>query len=118
VNLRVERESLDSATVGAGVRARAIFRLDRDLVLIPELRSEWTQQLADRQRRVDASFQDSLAGSSFRVHGTELHRNAGLAGIAWTVRDSSGFEARFGYDLGFDADRVAHGISVSVNAAW
>ena len=52
------------------------------------------------------------------ARGTELHRNAGLAGIAWTVRDSSGFEARFGYDLGFDADRVAHGISVSVNAAW
>ena len=35
-----------------------------------------------------------------------------------SAEDFRGFEARFGYDLGFDADRVAHGISVSVNAAW
>lgn len=118
VNLRASREKLDSVKVGAGLRARAIFRLDQDLVLIPELHGEWSQQLADRSRRVDASFQDAFAGSSFRVYGTELPRNAGLAGIAWTVRSPQGLSTRFGYDVSYDADRVAHAIGVTVDWSW
>ena len=74
-------------------------------------------RLADRDRRVDARLRDATL-SSFTVRGTELQRNAGTTGIAWVVRNSEGFEARFGYDVGYDADRVAHAIGVAVNAAW
>ena len=118
VNIHASREKLDSIKVGAGLRARAIFRLDENLLLIPELHGEWSQQLADRDRRVDASFQDALAGSSFRVYGTELPRNAGLAGIAWTVRGPQGIATRFGYDVSYDADRVAHAVGVTVDWSW
>lgn len=118
VNLHIAREKIDAATVGAGLRLRARFVIDGDLVFAPEVHSEWSQQLADRDRRLDGAFQDALAGSTLRVYGTELKRNAGLTGVAWVVRSTEGLEARFGYDVGYDADRVAHSVAVSVTASW
>lgn len=117
VNLEVDRRSWNTASVGAGLRVRTIFRITRDFVWMPELHSEWSQQLADRDRRVDARFQDAAA-SSFSVRGTELHRNSGTTGVSWVVRSDDGFEARFGYDVGYDTDRVAHAFGVTLNALW
>jgi outer membrane autotransporter protein len=118
VNLRVSGETLDSLAVGAGLRARAIFRIDADLVILPELRSEWSQQLLDRDRRVDARFQDALAGSSIRVYGTEPHRNSGLTGVGWSVRTPTGFEARFGYDVGYGSDVLEHAVGLEIGGRW
>ena len=68
VNLHASREEIDSALVGAGIRARAIFHLDADLVILPEIHAEWNQQVADRDRRVDATLEGATAGSRTRVY--------------------------------------------------
>ena len=118
VNLHISRDELNTAAVGAGLRLRANFELVDGLRLIPEIHSQWSQQLADRDRRLEGAFQDAIAGSKLRIYGTELHRNAGLTGVAWTVRSPNGLEARFGYDIGYDTDRVAQSVSVSATAWW
>ena len=89
-----------------------------DLVILPEIHAEWNQQVADRDRRVDATLEGATAGSRTRVYGTELHRNGGLAGTAWTVRSSQGLDLRFGYDVGYGTDRVSHAVGVTINATW
>jgi len=118
VNLHLSRDAIDSATVGLGLRLRASFALDANLTFTPEIHSEWSQQLGDRERRIEGAFQDALEGSTLRTYGTELHRNAGVTGVAWVVRNAQGFEARFGYDIGYDTDRIAQTVAVSVTASW
>ena len=118
VNLHLERDDLNTATVGAGLRLRGHFAIGDGLMLVPELHSQWSAQLADRDRELNGAFQDAIAGSRLRIYGTELHRNSGLTGVAWTVRNTDGFETRFGYDIGYDTDRVAQSVSVSLTAWW
>jgi len=118
VSLRIEREKLDTLRVGIGTRLRAIFQMENDLWLLPELRAEWHQHLLDRERRVSANFVSAAASPGFTIYGADVQSHSASIGIDWTVRSESGFEAALDYELGIDADRIANFIGVRVGTHW
>ena len=118
VNLRIDREKLETLRFGLGTRLRTVVQVDRELWMLPEIRGEWRHQILDRDREVDAAFAGATAGSRFKVRGARLERHAGSLGVGWTVRSRSGFEAGLEYELGIDAERLAHGVGLRIGSYW
>ncbi|MEZ4217884.1 MAG: autotransporter domain-containing protein [Myxococcota bacterium] len=117
-SLDVARERLDSVVVGAGTRLRAAFEIERDVWLLPEVYGEWQQEVADRDRAIDARLVGQTTSARLLVRGAELQRNGANAGVAWTVRTANGYEARAAYDVGLDADRTTHAVGIRVGTYW
>ena len=118
INLRIDREKLESLRLGAGLRLRGIFQMEGDLELLPELRGEWRHELLDREREIDANFQGATVNPGFTIRGADLQRNSANVGVGWTVRSKGRFEIGFTYDLGVDTDRFAHSIGLRLGTRW
>jgi uncharacterized protein with beta-barrel porin domain len=119
INLVIDREKLETLRVTLGTRLVTLIVIDPDTWMLPEFRAEWHHKLLDRDRVIQASFAGATTTNSrFQIRGADLQRNSASVGVGWTVRGRSGFEAALNYDLGIDADRIAHAIGLRIGTHW
>lgn len=118
INLRIDREKLETLRFNFGTRLVALFDLDADTWILPEIRAEWHHQFLDRDRAIDANFAGATANPGFKIRGADLPPNSASVGVGWTVRTRSGFEAAINYDLGIDTDRLANAIGLRIATYW
>jgi autotransporter-associated beta strand protein len=112
LGLDIDSEDLDSTLLQLGGRIDAVFPVDEEAVIAPELRAFWLHEFGDRDREVEAA----IAGAPFTVVGAEVKRDSGLFGIGWSMSLGANVRASADYDIRLDSDRTEHvgGVTIDV----
>ncbi|HXV35600.1 MAG TPA: autotransporter domain-containing protein [Myxococcota bacterium] len=119
LNLAVEDSDLDSLVSGAGLRIRGRWQISDSYWFVPELRGRWLHEFLDTDRVIEAQLVSAPAGaSSFQIRGVELPRDAGSAGLAWSVISDSAWRVVAEYDAILNGELVQHAGSLALELVW
>ena len=118
LNLQVAGERIDSLRSGLGLRLQAAWAIDRQFVLVPELRLRWLHEFGDTDRALRARFLSAPVPGGFALSGAEAPRDALLAGLGWAGELSDRVAVHADYDAWIDAERVDHRLAIAVHLSF
>ena len=106
--MAVEKETLDSRLLLAGLRVRTAVDMDRDTALFAEIEAAWQRELGDRDRPVRSTFLADLASTPMRVEAARPETDSFVAALRWSVAATQNLNAFASYTGRFNAKRQEH----------
>jgi outer membrane autotransporter protein len=118
LNLRIDRQELDTLQTSVGVRIAMFGRDSEDRYMLPQLRMAYEREWLDNDRTVSATLPTAGPGGGFKVDGLAMPRDRAVIGVSSEVGVSDRINLFIDYDLRAGTDLIEHSLAFGLRAIW